>query len=232
MFNKPMIRRFNWEDGRSHPSSRGLEGWLMKGFETLDPTLGFGVAHDALEHFDATLGADAEMMAFGAILWGRGDSGFKFGPNGVMYALVSDIQGFLEDGMEWCKPIPTRPLRDSEFSKSVWAEDTLSDFRRAMVKGLLEPDGNDNPPRLTDKAEAMLRTDHIVQWMRRGMKRTERRWGRSGGHEAFVSAFHQLKDDRNVQSSNHEMGDVLIVRIMPDGRGVDTRIWNTYYGDQ
>lgn len=220
MFNKTIVRRFTWTDERS--SDSGLSGWVMKGFESLEPSQTFGLAHDALEHYDATLGADAEMDAFGAILWGRGCSGWRFGMDGVESALVSDIQGFVGRGMEWCTPLPIKTLSRYAAAEDVeHLESNLEEIERRITKALLATaEFDDEPPRVTTAEEAALRASHMVQWMRRGALRVNRRWSRAGGWQAFMDCFTEIADSPLAKGRYCEVGDRLVIRIFGGERGV------------
>ncbi|WLJ70999.1 hypothetical protein [Pseudomonas phage vB_PaeP_YL2] len=58
------VRNFTFEDG----------GWLMDGMHTFEPGDPLTVIHDSFEHIDSTEGLEAELRAFGAMWWLRGET--------------------------------------------------------------------------------------------------------------------------------------------------------------
>lgn len=232
-FKRPLIRRFTWTDG--HDDDDGLEGWRMDGFETLGTAQGFGLAHDALEHFDATLGMDAEMKAFGAILWGRVDYGWQskgVGRSIDLEDLQNDIRDFLEDGAEWCTPIPYSRLREKTNASADWAEGRLNTFEASLVRMLRGPNemrGGDEPF-CPDEADARTKAGHMVQWMRRGFKQAERRWAKVDGQVGFINAFDVIANHEYTTRNHGENGDRLVIRIDGSDGGTTlkfTDMWDT-----
>lgn len=232
-FKRPLIRRFTWTDGDD--DDNGLEGWRMDGFETLDTVQGFGLAHDALEHFDATLGMDAEMKAFGAILYGRIDYGWRPARGGRgtnLEDLQYDIQRFLEDDAEWCTPIPYKPLSDKLIASTEWAENKLNEFEAILVRMLQEPNemrGGDEPF-CPNEADARIKASHMVQWMRRGYTQTVQRWEKVDGQQGFINAFDVIANHEYTTRDYGENGDRLVIRIDGSYGGTTlkfTDMWNT-----
>ena len=175
----------------------------MKNFERLDPSYGFGVAHDALEHQTAMLGMDAEMKAFGSILYGRWNREGK----ALTGPLADDVKGFLVDGAEW----PTRCHRYTSLEdESEWYEETLSNFSAELFRMIRAEDS------LAHRYEApwMLgqQIKDMCEWIRRGFRQTARVWAPHYGHDAFVSAFDDItREVDRIGSADH--GDRLRVRI-------------------
>lgn len=76
------VRNFTYEDG----------GWVLDGMDTFDPGDSLTVVHDSFEHIDSTEGLEAELRAFGAMWWLRGETawwsrfpGSEPRPEQVMY---------------------------------------------------------------------------------------------------------------------------------------------------
>ncbi|WNV49502.1 hypothetical protein [Pseudomonas phage L15] len=76
------VRNFVFED----------DGWLMEGMHTFEPGDPLTVVHDSFEHIDSTEGLEAELRAFGAMWWLRGETawwsrfpGSEPRPEQVMY---------------------------------------------------------------------------------------------------------------------------------------------------
>ncbi|WNV46212.1 hypothetical protein [Pseudomonas phage PASB7] len=76
------VRNFVFEDG----------GWLMEDMHTFEPGDPLTVIHDSFEHIDSTEGLEAELRAFGAMWWLRGETdwwsrfpGSEPRPEQVMY---------------------------------------------------------------------------------------------------------------------------------------------------
>lgn len=64
---------FEWREDREF----GHDGWILKGFPNFNASGGQGIAHDTLEHFKKGDGSLAhEMLAFGAIIFIRGETGW------------------------------------------------------------------------------------------------------------------------------------------------------------
>lgn len=234
MFNRPLVRRFTWSEG--HDNENRMYGWKMRGFEDLDPATGYGVAHDALEHYDSTLGMDAEMQALGAILWGRWNCGW--GQNGRrpswQLTLASDLKYFIEGSStgNWCSSIPRRVLRDSETEDAEWAESSLRAFKREAVKVLQEEREGQHPAscfRLTD-AEFSSKVEDMMQWMRRGYKRVQRRWNFAGGQSAFMESFDYIAEHKYC-TKVFEPGDKLKITILGGSRGVELKLRSVYDGN-
>ncbi|WJY90804.1 hypothetical protein phiPA13_26 [Pseudomonas phage phiPA1-3] len=76
------VRNFIYEDG----------GWMLEGMHTFEPGDPLTVVHDSFEHIDSTEGLEAELRAFGAMWWLRGETawwsrfpGSEPRPEQVMY---------------------------------------------------------------------------------------------------------------------------------------------------
>lgn len=195
---KPRVRWFTWVD--SFSNDLGLAGWQMRGFEKLEPSQEFGVAHDALEHHTSALGMDAEMMALGSILYGRWDR------DDLTIPLALDVVGFIAKGAEWC----TRVQRSKPFDgEEDYLENHLTKFGGALMTTLLqEYEGS----RDLAGEDLEARINDMKAWIRRGYRRTERVWAPHYGHDAFVSAFDFIT--REVKAiGEREMADRLKVRI-------------------
>lgn len=230
-FKRPLIRHFTWTDG--HDDENGIEGWRMRGFEELDTVQGFGLAHDALEHFDATLGMDAEMKAFGAILWGRIDYGWRSSSRGRLTTIDDlgyDIQRFLEDDAEWCTPIPYSRLREGTTGSADWAEGKLNEFEATLIGMLQEKNearGGDEPF-CPSNADARIKAGHMVQWMRRGFQQAERRWAKVDGQLGFINAFDTIANHRYTTRDHGENGDELVIRIDGNYGGTTLKFTDVY----
>lgn len=217
MNKRPWVRVFNWVD--EWDDDRGLGGWQMRGFESLDPTSRIGLAHDALEHHDATLGPEAEMQAFGAILWGRiqhEPQWHQHNDGHPMRGLVSEVQRFFVEGMEFCTPLKQKPLDDES------SEEYLCKFGDDIVSFLRFGDEYDTSPETLCETieEARQRADDMIAWIRYGYRRVERRWDRLGGVSAFMDAFHEVADHEYTKMQG-EFGDKLIVRIWGGSLGAE-----------
>lgn len=207
---KPRVRWFTWVDG--HHTEHGLAGWQMKGFEDLEPAADFGVAHDALEHHTLALGMDAEMQAFGAILYGR----WQRDGLGLCRPLAADVHDFLGTGAKWCTPCKRFTTLDDDD----WSETAIAEFAKEL-KGMLVDSGNyDDSDMLDDRIKDMC------EWIRRGFRRTARVWENHYGHHAFLSAFDDIvREVKRIGSA--EPGDRLKIRIDACG-GVQIKHLDAY----
>jgi hypothetical protein len=71
-------------------------GWMPNWVKdaAIDPGQGITVSHDILEHIvDDIGGAEGELMALGALLWIRGESGWFYNQMRMAYRSVTDILG-------------------------------------------------------------------------------------------------------------------------------------------
>ncbi|UVN14397.1 hypothetical protein FBPa1_0042 [Pseudomonas phage vB_PaeP_FBPa1] len=80
------VRNFTFEDG----------GWLMDGMHTFEPGDPLTVIHDSFEYIDSTEGLEAELRAFGAMWWLRGETAWwsrfrqtEERPEHVMYYYIA-----------------------------------------------------------------------------------------------------------------------------------------------
>lgn len=78
----------------------GGEGWIPKLNPSFNAMQGFGVAHDVMEHTDLISGSlEEEMLAFGAMLYIRGDGGWWWNSMNASpaYQMKGDIAQFSRD---------------------------------------------------------------------------------------------------------------------------------------
>lgn len=217
MLKRPIIRTFNW--CVDHPET-GLSGWQLPGWEDLIPSMDFGVAHDACEHFDLTLGLDAECLALGAIYYGRVAGGFwnrsmtRQDPADILgHEFVVDfVNG---EGGKWPTQITSRRWQLDDD-----AESALTELEAHIVKYAMEGQNGDDPlPELQARAEA----ENMLRWVRRGYRRAQRRWDQHGGPFAFLDMFDAVTQGVKAIGEPEDENDKLIVRLWGEGNA-DVRV--------
>lgn len=194
---RPIIRHFTYY---SDHNNQGNRGWVMKGFESLEPAWSFGVAHDALEHFDATLGPESELLALGAILWGRYSHDYwTSNTRHALGYLVSDWEKFFEEGCATPAPCPGQIHHFDDY-----LELALSELNRRFESSL---------ERWITSSDA----DNMVKWVRKGIHASERRFARLSG-TGFMDVFRQIAEAKETNSDDYEDGTKLTIRVCPDAR--------------
>lgn len=167
----------------------------MKGFETLDPMTGFGVAHDALEHFDSTLGPEAELLALGTIIWGRYNYGFWSGAHHgrALGYLADDWVDFFNEGARVPKPCPGGSLAVDDTD-----EHTLRELEALFVTRL-------------EEWVTLAQANNMVQWVRKGIHASQKRFQYLTA-TGFMEAFRTIKESKLVRSQ-YESGTKMTIRV-------------------
>jgi len=204
---------FEWREDREF----GGEGWILKGFPDFNASQGIGIAHDTLEHFAGGDGSlSHEMLAFGSMLYMRGESGWfhQYGnARGAADNMGSDIARFLDEmsyqDMGLRNPGRTYALRDG-------LED---DLQAILTKGL--SDANENARYNGSEVATVFTRDYKIEWMagwmRRGYRMCKKRWpGASASDMSWLFRQIQRDIDRRFKEGNHY--EELHVRVNPTTR--------------
>jgi hypothetical protein len=124
-------RTFEWVGDHD----RGA-GWRPEGMPDLDPLRGFGVAHDAMEHFSIDSDIRNEGVAFGVILWGREGGGWSgwnrpgVGRQTFGEIMASDLAEFIcQRGSVPFTRAGSKPLATVTTDWD-WADDALEEVAR------------------------------------------------------------------------------------------------------
>lgn len=175
---KPVTVEFvvdEWEE-------MGSWGWRPKCQPDFDPlTNGFGIAHDAMEHKDLSDSSlEAEVMAFGAMLYVRGENGwFAEQQRGTHYSYQEIMGGDLATPIcdSWKDPdrcpLPEivgfeQPLDDQD--------DDIRQIARLAVAETLQV----VPDRLDERvclSELVHLRRNLADWLRRGYRDAVQRFG-------------------------------------------------------
>lgn len=196
-----LIRRFTLVMDDDH----GTTGWRMDGMDDFMPVTGFGLAHDALEHFDGQQSMEAECMAFGSMLWGRGQMGWweRSSPEADY---VNQTHGeFAELIMEAGGVKPCKSPYNTFDDFCDHTADMMVAKALACMPETLEYCGYDY-----DIANAEQDMKNARTWLILGVNQAEKRWGRAGG-DRYINLFDTIKDIP-IPSDDY-VGAKLVIRV-------------------
>lgn len=196
---------FEWREDEEF----GGYGWIPKGKPHFNANEGLGIAHDTLEHFPADANVetmDAEMRAFGAMLYMRVESGWYY-QNAYRGAadvhLGSDIGRFLQevrfDQWKLTNPGITRRIDET-------MEDEMDAIFKTAIKNANEW-RDDDPHFKLDHT-----TDWMRGWMRRGYRACIKRYHGAKPHE-LAYLFDQVKETVDKQYERGDEGQELHVLV-------------------
>ncbi|MDY7537572.1 hypothetical protein QN372_00265 [Undibacterium sp. RTI2.1] len=204
---------FEWRENREY----GEEGWILKGFPNFNASSGRGVAHDTLEHFKDGDGSLAdEMMAFGAMLHIRGESGwFASLPtrdNRLDKQMGFDIARFLQElrsgNVDLRKPPRTYRLKDADLE---------SDLFNIIKEGVKEANqGRDNDAEIFQPG---LVTDKMIHWMRVGYRKALKRFKGNKPHD-IAYCFDTIANRVDLGFDLGDIGDELHVCVNTESLAV------------
>lgn len=220
-------REFQWREDQN-----GTYGWIMRGMDDFDAVDAMGVCHDAIEHFDNGATLEDEYQAFGQMLHGRGMGGYWSLIHSYYPAeanIASDAMLFLarnlDDGHRLEKRRTTR-LSDNA------AENMLEEIERLVLKDLpgeLES-RFDDPAEMPSRAEQRREVRAMLNWMRIGYRRAERRWGDHNNCQV-ADLFYEMQSEvkrvtGDVLGNEHAFGyhDVLQVSFSPKSLDYKVRV--------
>lgn len=210
-----IVRKFTC----TYHDDMGQLGWkptFLKG-EGIEPAWDFTLAHDILEHaVDNIGGAEGEFMALGAMMWGRGGSGWFFSKGGsvkLSEILASDFEDILitiASGKETLR-CPGRTYKLSDYDD---LEKEMSKGIRDAIKAFKKNKYNDIKEIPCPEGDIERR---IVGWMRKGFRKARDYYGKYGLDSHGVSyIFDQIADIARKHNPERYMeGEVLTIRIDP-----------------
>lgn len=203
-----IVRKFEWR----YDDEWGVHGWApakMPHFNALG--VGFGIAHDVLEHFsDTDDSLEGEFMAFGSILYFRAETDW-WAHEGVLsspdpaYQMSSDMYEFVANALAagWLRDTCKRGVKplDTELEDILW---------RLKSKVLAQLGGDDRVA--PDQHERFKTTLYCaLDWMRRGYRKACRRWGLAL-HER-IELFNTVIRECEPHLGHGEYGQVLRVSV-------------------
>lgn len=200
----------------------GHDGWLPTWLERLgfDPVTGRAVSHDILEHMvDKIGGAEGEFMAFGALCWNRGDSGWfyehsRYNPR-ISYQLSGDFHEILRlisHGEQSLKdPGRTYKLREDHDHWNVEFQEIVDVGFESAIQELDHNDDSQEELLPMSIVEAKRR---IIGWMRKGFRKADEYYSSYHLNACNVSyIFDQITELVNMHSKPMEIGEVLTIKI-------------------
>lgn len=204
------IRSFEFIDENVDLTVKG-SGWRLVNTPAFDPlNVGYGIAHDAIEHFQAgEEGIENEMMAFGSIYHIRilGGWWYQFGFNVNPPKMVAwDIARFLHEIDFNIKACDTKPSK------------TMNNFFVEGLQHYIEHLATKyNVPRQSDQmVKAIYAYQTACGWMTKGYTRSKKRWS---GHtsEALTNMFNSVSNAIDRVKGVH--GDML--KVIFDTKSLD-----------
>lgn len=201
-----IVRKLTCEEDREN----GGEGWMpqwLKNHNGIEPSYGFGISHDILEHIvDKIGGAEGELMAFGASLWVRGEAGKEMR---LQYDFARMLEAIIVNGNQTLKcPGRTYKLRDYDY----WD----AEMGRIVSNGIdiFESDCEI----YLDTGDFHLTVSEIkrraISWMRKGFRKAQEYYRRHGLDSFSVAyLFDKITKIVEHESKGMELGEVLTIRI-------------------
>ena len=195
----------------------GEMGWKLRGSaEGFDPFIdGLGIAHDCLEEWRG--GGDQihdELMAFGVMIWIRGVTGFfdthAFNTSPVYHISSGwdDLAHHVIEGYEVVAPDEwnaNTPLKDPETEKLV--QEIAKEGRKSLCTEFYKDDIR------TYGREWRKMCRGAVGWMRAGVRRAMKRYGKYGNHR-MLGLFYNIQSEVNRRGKNPDVGEVMEIQII------------------
>lgn len=196
-----LVRKFTCMEHEEFGELGWRPDWLKHlGFE---PSWDFGVSHDILEHMvDKIGGAEGELMAFGAVIWIRGESGRDISLEGDFSRILTVI----ENGDQTLNcPGRTYKLRDHDY----WEGEMVKIVR----EGLREAREYYNVGDISLSESEIKR--RAVGWMRKGFRKANAYYRTKLRLDSCSVAyiFDKITEIVNKNSKGMEIGETLTIRI-------------------
>lgn len=199
---------FEWRGDRN----TGEYGWIQKGFPNFNASDGRMVAHDTLEHFAGGDGSlTDEMLAFGAIMFVRGESGWFYQEGGIYDPAQScalDISEFLHDvawGNSHLKTAPRTCRLD---------DNTIENYIQDAVHGGLRIALNEYPEKCGQMRQSDALIKSMIGWMRIGYRKAVKRFYDNPAYQV-ADCFNEIRKKVDKHFSHGEFGEELIVKVNP-----------------
>jgi hypothetical protein len=195
--------------------NHGDTGWKLRRPNSRFEAFRSNLAHDILEHFpNGDAGVEDELMAFGAIIGGRGDAG-EFSQMGAYRSpgkVIADelIYMYHKDaGGELVK-------EPKGFRMGGWVE---KEIREAIIEAYKPIDSSNDS--YADEMETLANTvwdsseqkRHIMGWIWRGYLRWKRRFKNADAFD-FTSAYKRMNEAIDRAGEHAEEGMELIVHVI------------------
>lgn len=172
---RQVIRKvFDWKENTEYG-----DGWVIRGMDGFYPVGGNGFAHDCLEHLDETVGIEAEMRAFGSILWVRGITGYfeQYGSrHGAAYNMASDITQFLTDSGLKCE-MPVDFHTSPQYGILEDGEGIITEILSTVIRDI-PGEFESQWDKEIDKEKLSQSLGAVCAWIRFGYRQCERRYGK------------------------------------------------------
>lgn len=204
---KMTTRKFVW----GIDNNRDVAGWIPSGMPNFDTGTGQTVAHDSIEHFSAQEGIENEMLAFGAMIYIRGEGSYLQLLPPVRHRnrdywdygwhLSGDFARFLaESGANIKAPRNSAPVDET-------AEELIASMVRHSASSM---DDEMEVHSATFDRQAVI--ERAVGWIRCGYRAAQKRFG-SNSPDEVCYMFHRIETEIDEEHATAEEGDTLIVRF-------------------
>lgn len=209
---------FDWKQDEEF----GTYGWILRGCPHFNSTrAGRTVAHDVLEHFKPKHGGlTDEMLAFGAMVWGRVQGGWFYSlpyePNPVQH-LSSDLSGFLND--HYCDP-HTHSLLDPGVTCRI-DHDVEEEIEVALRMAVEKANSEYADEETGDLFTMDATVEHMRGWIRRGYRAAAQRY-KGRRPEQLCYLFDALAERINRHHQHSDEGEELVITIDPRAMTFET----------
>ena len=213
-------REFEWR----HDDEYGADGWIMKRMPHFNVVEGFGLAHDVLEHFDYGDELKHEFMAFGAMLYIRGEGGWwhSYARNFHSPAenMAADVSRFLVERnmvVEDC-----RSHRLEEHLECDIAECADKSYKLILDEASYQLEQGEFTREQV--REAIKRAMH---WIRKGYRKAVKRWHNATAH--YLADLFQSITQEAEAHKHGEYGETLSFSV--NTRTLEYRVTHREYRD-
>lgn len=159
MIVRYFTKKEDWETGNV--------GWIPEFMpsEAVGVSTGVGIAHDVLEHLvDKIGGFEGEMMALGALLWGRGQAGTLNNRDGLKFDIAFSLENILYKNETLKDPGHTYRLNDDydSYFEEMFERHVYEGIR--MFRRETHEDGQ-----IYDLTDSEVKR-RIIGWLRKGVR--------------------------------------------------------------
>lgn len=211
MTDKTHTRSFRWITD----NEIGLTGWLLTSMPHFDPVRGFGMAHDLLEHFGEYPGIEGEALAFGCMIWQRGEGGYWDEQDSRYNRPPRTTREHCVDLADECYQfLVDNQFKIAEPESCEELAPEVEDYLAGLVEGITaawqynSAAGLDEPPEWAD-IEASV--DRFARWVRLGYSRAPERW--TCGPESLAATFLDMEMAIDLLSESREHDDEIEVSV-------------------
>lgn len=193
----------------------GDRGWIPEGMDNANISYARGIAHDTLEHaVDKVNGFEGEMMALGALMWGRGIAGTL--PNsrtGLKYDIAFSLENIIYKDQTLKDPGKTYRL--SNIDEGDWFEEI---FEEQVYQGILQFRNETREDGLIYGLTDSEVKRRIIGWLRRGVRAAIKMYYTKHKLDSYEVAMlfdkvMGMADKPKYKADNYYTGDRLKVSV-------------------